>query len=93
MDLTARHQHYQALDLIHRPVWIFDIDLRRVYWANTAALRRVGRAVAGGAERARHGSGHVQSVARRLAQYQIDFIDHAAVPSTSSGRCTRTASR
>jgi diguanylate cyclase (GGDEF)-like protein len=73
MDLTARHQHYQALDLIHRPVWIFDIDLRRVHWANSAALRIWDAATLQALCERDMGVDMSASVAQRLAQYQIDF--------------------
>ncbi len=77
-DLDQRQQRYEALNLLGQPVWIFDIDLRRVHWANSAALliwdapslqelcaRDMGRDMS-------------ESVSRRLAQYQADFVSHSA---------------
>ncbi len=71
--LAERAQRYAALEWLSRPVWVFDIDHKRVHWANTAALsvwqapslqalcaRDMGRDMSG-------------SVAQRLAQYQSDF--------------------
>jgi hypothetical protein len=61
------------------PVWIFDIDLRRVYWGNTAALDVWGAPSLEELSSRDMGRDMSESVARRLAQYQADFIDHAAV--------------
>jgi diguanylate cyclase (GGDEF)-like protein len=76
--MHERGQRYEALDLISQPVWIFDIDLRRIHWANAAALavwdapslaelcaRDMGRDMS-------------ESVAQRLLQYQSDFAAHGA---------------
>jgi diguanylate cyclase (GGDEF)-like protein len=76
--LAQRSARYGVLDLVQQPVWIFDIDLRRVHWANAAALvvwnaadleelctRDMGRDMS-------------ESVARRLTQYQSDFVAHGA---------------
>ena len=73
LALAERAQRYAALEWLSRPVWVFDIDHKRVHWANTAALsvwqaeslqalcaRDMGRDMSG-------------SVAQRLAQYQSDF--------------------
>lgn len=69
---------YRALELIGAPVWIFDIDHRRVHWANSAALR-VWNAAALDELCARDmGADMSESVARRLAQYQADFLGHGA---------------
>jgi diguanylate cyclase (GGDEF)-like protein len=74
MDLQPREQRYAALNLLHQPVWVFDIDLRRVHWANTAALQ-VWNAGSLAELCARDlGADMSPSVARRLAQYQSDFI-------------------
>ncbi|HQD84078.1 MAG TPA: EAL domain-containing protein [Quisquiliibacterium sp.] len=68
-----------ALNLITLPVWIFDIDRRRVYWANAAGLR-VWSAGSVDELRARDmGADMSESVARRLAQYQSDFEANGAV--------------
>jgi diguanylate cyclase (GGDEF)-like protein len=69
---------YEPLNLVGVAVWIFDIDRRRVHWANTAALR-VWNAQDLQALCARDmGQDMSESVARRLAQYQSDFIAHGA---------------
>lgn len=71
-------QAYEALNLITLPVWIFDIDRRRVHWANTAALR-IWEAESLAELCARDmGRDMSASVASRLAQYQSDFRSHAA---------------
>ena len=78
MDLAARTLHYKALNLISQPVWVFDIDLRRVHWANTAALQ-VWRAPDLAELCGRDMGGDMSgSVVRRLSQYQQDFINHGA---------------
>ena len=77
-SMTSRELQFAALNLVSLPVWIFDIDHRRVHWANNAALQvwqapsveeLCGRDM---------GLDMSQSVARRLAQYQSDFKTHAA---------------
>ena len=37
-ELAERAARYAALEWLSRPVWVFDIDHKRVHWANTAAL-------------------------------------------------------
>ncbi|MEO5796957.1 MAG: PAS domain-containing protein [Rhodoferax sp.] len=59
-------------------VWIFDIDRRRILWANAAALQ-VWRAESLAELRARDlGIDMSPSVAQRLAQYQNDFVAQGA---------------
>jgi diguanylate cyclase (GGDEF)-like protein len=73
-DLRERSTRYGALDLVSQPVWVFDIDHRRVHWANTAALA-VWNAPSLAALCGRDlGHDMSESVAQRLAQYQRDFI-------------------
>jgi diguanylate cyclase (GGDEF)-like protein len=75
---AQRSARYGVLDLVQQPVWIFDIDRRRVYWGNTASLA-VWNAVDLDELCARDmGRDMSESVARRLAQYQSDFIEHGA---------------
>ncbi len=71
-------QGYEGLNLIGLPVWVFDIDHRRVWWANEAALavwnapsldELCGRDM---------GADMSASVQRRLAQYQSDFAANGA---------------
>lgn len=70
------------LDVLERvctPVWVFDIDRRRMHWANAAAVRLWG-AVSQQELCARdHGADMSESVARRLAQYQADFCSQQVV--------------
>ncbi|THF61453.1 EAL domain-containing protein [Pseudothauera nasutitermitis] len=67
-----------VLDLVQAPVWVFDIDRKRVYWANAAALS-VWRADVL-AELCSRDMGRDMSaaVATRLSQYQADFASHDA---------------
>lgn len=66
------------LDELRTPVWVFDIDRRRVHWANAAALD-VWRAQSLPELSARDmGKDMSASVAARLAQYQADFVSHGA---------------
>ncbi|RZJ58651.1 MAG: diguanylate cyclase, partial [Acidovorax sp.] len=73
-DLAERGQRCAALEWLSRPVWLFDIDGRCVYWANAAALA-VWQATTL-AELCGRDMGHdmSESVAQRLAQYQSDFV-------------------
>ena len=79
MDLPARHRHYQALDLVSLPVWIFDIDARRVHWANTAALALWDAPSLEALVTRDLGADMSASVAQRLAQYQADFLARDAI--------------
>ena len=79
MDVDARSCRYGALDLIAQPVWIFDFDLRRIHWANRAAL-----AVWNDTSLERLcmrdlGSDMSGTVATRLDQFRQDFMSHDAV--------------
>ncbi|MFT3814311.1 MAG: EAL domain-containing protein [Acidovorax sp.] len=66
------------LDALRTPVWVFDIDRRRVYWANQAALA-VWRSPSLQELRSRDmGKDMSAMVAERLEQYQADFISHGA---------------
>ena len=78
MDLANHVQRYGALNLISQPVWIFDIDLRRVHWANNAALQVWNSPLLDELCGRDMGADMSESVARRLAQYQQDFISHGA---------------
>lgn len=78
MDLSARSQRYEALSLISQPVWIFDIDRRRVHWANPAALQVWDAATLPALCERDMGRDMSESVARRLLQYQSDFVSHGA---------------
>ncbi|NWK78753.1 EAL domain-containing protein [Aquitalea sp. LB_tupeE] len=67
---------FALLDRLRHPVWVFDIDARRVYWANTPALQ-VWEAVSLNELCSRDmGLDMSDSVVRRLQQYQSDFISH-----------------
>jgi diguanylate cyclase (GGDEF)-like protein len=78
MDLQPREARYAALNLLHQPVWIFDIDLRRVHWSNSAALHIWSAASLAELCARDMGADMSESVARRLAQYQSDFIGQGA---------------
>jgi diguanylate cyclase (GGDEF)-like protein len=68
----------QALNLVRTPVWVFDIDRRRVHWANDAALV-VWRAASLQELCSRDmGADMSPTVATRLAQFQADFCRHDA---------------
>lgn len=73
-ELAARAARYAALEWLARPVWVFDIDGQCVHWANTPALAVWNAATL--AELCGRDMGHdmSESVARRLAQYQSDFV-------------------
>jgi diguanylate cyclase (GGDEF)-like protein len=79
LELAHRTARYGALDLVQQPVWIYDFDRLRVHWANAAALK-VWKAESLQELCSRDmGADISATVARRLAQYQADFITHAAV--------------
>ena len=78
MDLSERNHRFEALNIVGDPVWIFDIDLRRVHWANRAALHIWGAPTLDELCARDMGRDMSESVARRLAQYQSDFISHGA---------------
>ena len=78
MNKAALRARYGALNLVAQPVWVFDIDHRRVHWANTAALRVWDAATLDDLCARDMGRDMSASVARRLAQYQQDFIAHGA---------------
>lgn len=67
---------FALLERLRHPVWVFDIDARRVFWANQCALT-VWEAASLEELCARDmGQDMSDSVARRLRQYQADFISH-----------------
>jgi len=72
-DLAAREQQLDLLNLISHPVWVFDIDRRCIHWANSAALSVWGATSLLELCSRDMGSDMSESVALRLAQYQIDF--------------------
>jgi len=76
--LAQRRAGYGVLDLVLQPVWIFDIDRRRVHWANAAALEVWNAANLVELCERDMGRDMSESVARRLTQYQSDFIEHGA---------------
>ncbi|EJE52045.1 diguanylate cyclase (GGDEF) domain-containing protein [Acidovorax sp. CF316] len=73
-DLAERAVRYAALEWLSRPVWVFDIDGQCVHWANTPALAVWNATTL--AELCGRDMGHdmSESVARRLDQYQSDFL-------------------
>lgn len=74
VQLAERVARYAALEWLSQSVWVFDIDHKRVHWANTAALS-VWNAPSLQALCLRDmGADMSESVAQRLAQYQSDFV-------------------
>lgn len=73
-ELAGRADRYAALEWLSRPVWVFDIDGHCVHWANTPAMAVWNATTL--AELCGRDMGHdmSESVARRLAQYQSDFV-------------------
>ncbi len=67
-----------ALSRLQSAVWIFDIDRRRIHWANDAALELWGAADIEGLRARDLGRDMSASVAERLAQYQQDFLSDDA---------------
>lgn len=84
-DVAAPWRHHadedialRAFELLRCPVWIFDTDRGRVYWANEAALT-VWRASSLHELCSRDMAKDMStSVATRLAQYQADFVRYDA---------------
>ncbi len=77
-ELEARVRQFAILRRISLPIWIFDIDASAVYWANDAALtmwRSPGLQELCNRDM---GSDMSNSVAKRLRQYQSDFVQHGA---------------
>ena len=77
-ELMQRAREFALLQRISLPVWVFDVDHSRVYWANDAAIamwRAASLAELCGRDMARDMS---VSVARRLQQYLSDFVRHDA---------------
>lgn len=77
-ELEARVRQFAMLRRISLPIWIFDIDASAVYWANDAALtmwRSPGLQELCNRDM---GSDMSNSVAKRLRQYQSDFVQHGA---------------
>ena len=77
--LAQREVEFALLKRISLPIWIFDVDHSRVYWANDAAIA-MWRATDLRELCARDmGQDMSTSVARRLQQYRIDFVRHDSV--------------
>ncbi len=78
MELHQRDARYATLNLVTLPLWIFDIDHSRVHWANEAALT-VWKAASLQELCSRDMAADMsESVAKRLKQYQADFISQGA---------------
>lgn len=67
-----------ALSRLQSAVWIFDIDRRRIHWANDAALELWGAADIESLRARDLGRDMSASVAERLTQYQQDFLSDDA---------------
>ncbi|QDL56651.1 EAL domain-containing protein [Rhodoferax aquaticus] len=77
--MQARVLRFGMLEHINQPVWVFDVELQRVHWANPAALE-VWRAKSLQELCERDmGVDMSESVATRLAQYHHDFVTQEAV--------------
>ena len=63
---------------LENPIWVFDLDHKRVLWANTGALRIWAADSLEELIKRDMGADMSESVAKRLAQYRHDFI-HADV--------------
>ncbi|WP_046166225.1 putative bifunctional diguanylate cyclase/phosphodiesterase [Chromobacterium vaccinii] len=63
----------ELLEALSLPVWIFDIDHKRVFWANEAGLQVWGAASLLELQARDMSQDMSVSVAQRLAQYQQDF--------------------
>ncbi|MBL8340835.1 MAG: EAL domain-containing protein [Rubrivivax sp.] len=68
----------QLVAQLRQPVWVFDIDRKRVAWANPAALALWSSPSLAELTARDMGADMSASVAARLAQYQSDFIGHGA---------------
>ena len=77
--LPAELNCRRVLDRVQVPVWVFDIDRRRVWWANPAALRVWDAPSLEALCERDMGRDMSATVAARLSQYQEDFISHDAV--------------
>ena len=77
--LTERQQSFGLLELINQPVWVFDIDKRQIHWANTAALAVWDATSLEELCNRDMASDMSESVAKRLAQFQSDFVANSAV--------------
>ncbi|MFZ2986862.1 putative bifunctional diguanylate cyclase/phosphodiesterase [Ideonella sp.] len=75
---AERASRYALLNRISLPIWIFDIDLSRVHWANDAALRMWNAESQQELCTRDMAADMSETVARRLAQYQSDFVAHGA---------------
>jgi len=76
--LDAREQQFALLRRISLPIWVFDIDRSEVHWANEAALT-LWRATSLDELCSRDMAVDMSaSVAKRLRQYQSDFVQHGA---------------
>ncbi len=64
---------FALLARLRHPVWVFDIDQQRVFWANAAALKVWDASSLDELRERDMGCDMSESVARRLRQYQSDF--------------------
>lgn len=77
-ELAAREARFALFKRISLPIWVFDIDRRRVHWANTAALQ-IWKSPSLEEMCSRDmGADMSATVAMRLKQYQRDFINNDA---------------
>ncbi|CAM8635057.1 COG5001 Predicted signal transduction protein containing a membrane domain, an EAL and a GGDEF domain [Comamonadaceae bacterium] len=77
-EMNLREQQFALLRRISLPIWVFDIDRSEVHWANEAALT-LWRAASLDELCSRDMAADMSaSVAKRLRQYQSDFVQHGA---------------
>lgn len=67
-----------VLARLHHPVWVFDIDHARVLWANPGALAVWNAPTLAELQQRDLAHDMSDSVARRLVQFQHDFLRHDA---------------
>ncbi len=78
VERLVRPNRYEGLNLISLPVWVFDLDHKRVLWANEAAVALWNSPSLHELCWRDMGADMSASVRRRLAQYQSDFVAHDA---------------
>ncbi|MEM6941625.1 MAG: EAL domain-containing protein [Pseudomonadota bacterium] len=77
-DDHVQDRTYRALRNLHVPVWIFDMDNKRIVFANAAALQLWDAETEADLSARDLSQGMSAAVARRLRQYQRDFLESAA---------------
>lgn len=73
---TETMARFALLEKLRHPVWVFDIDAQRVYWANAQALQLWEATSLDELCSRDMGLEMSDSLSRRLLQYQSDFTSH-----------------